>query len=260
MPYERRIDPITIAHEPLDVYLEGTDACGKDSVARLIESHRQTTKGEKYIRSIASAGFFSSEMDAQFATWREQYPEAGMSGVLLAATVFDLASNNGPQLDTTPRIQISHNAIRGTAYQQAFDMPLGDLFAAATAILPRNYWPVALTASIPELQQRVKNNPHSTPFDFLVCEQPDKIEAMISVIREKCTALGGMAINTTSMTPGEIAEHVDTEAAMVLPPELHDAAFVQETANVILDELRSRDRAHAQIVDSIQESLYERQV
>lgn len=255
---EAGVDPaLDFGYRPPHPYFEGTDACGKDATADSMIKQR-SLHSPNSIKTIKSAGFFSPESDRHFSRWRERYQDADQSGLLLAATVFDLIRIDETPQDESPRIQVSHHAIRGAAYQEAFELPHSDLFTLATTILPRQYWPVALTATIPELQRRVKENPFSTKFDELVCEQPDKIERMLDVTRERCTILGGMAIDTTNLAPDEIAEYIGTEVETVMRPTHPETTDVRASAYEILGELRSRDRTCAPAVAAIKRALYDK--
>jgi hypothetical protein len=187
-------------------YLEGTDACGKDTVADLMGAREASAL---LVPPKKSGGFFLDGSRTRLRDWSEEHPDPELtSGLLLMATVRDLAIAGISKPSELPTYQASHNSIRGAAYEIAFGCDLSELFDETTSMVPPAYLPVALETSLQAIGERVLKNPHATPFDFLVFEQPGKISKMLEVIADRCRRLGGLVITTTGKTPDEVVEEI----------------------------------------------------
>lgn len=231
------------------LYLEGSDATGKDSVASIIADEVPST--------IVSAEYRTARGRTVLEEWSMRYPELNHSGRLLAAAVLDLALCETP-CSPIPSIQISHNLIRGGAYVSAFNLPFGELYDDAQHMVPGLMLPVALTADIDTIRSRVQNNPDATEFDFLAFKDPARVEKIVDYISARCTLLGGMTIDTSHLTKDEVAARVkkfwvDTSARQ---QNTHDmTAYAQELATSIA----AYDPAFKPLVGDMRTKLYARQ-
>lgn len=226
------------------LYLEGTDASGKDSVAREIQRLLPNMD--------LAAGYFYPHYRAKADDWRRRYPEAGKDVIFLASIVGDLLTLKESDPCLSPRLQVSHGVIRGAAYQEAFDLPTADLFNKVSGLLPYNVQPIALSAQLKTIQQRVMNNPESTEFDFLVFREPERVRRIIDGIARRSVALGGRVIDTSNLTPSEIAHTILEEpvAGYVPPRSSIDAGEV-------LDEIAGTYPMSMPIIQEIKQGLTE---
>ena len=237
-------------------YFESTDAGGKDTIADcvLAQSTNLTYEGP-----LKSGGLFLDTSLELFDEWQVQYPGPNyFPGVLLAATTRDLMMAALAPASQLPFLQASHNSIRGAAYQNAYGLPLSDLFDETTAMIPPDYGIVALDTSIGELQRRVLNNPKATAFDRLVLEDPERVQAIEDGIVERCIYAGGLVVSTTDKSPEEICEEVAVKRGMLWASK--DSSRTRQIlaqGTTLLTELGGRPgyRCLGAIVDQILEEV-----
>lgn len=223
------------------LYLEGTDASGKDSVARELQLLLPDVG--------VAAGYFYPDYRARAQEWQHRCPEAGRDVIFLASVVGDLLALKESDPRLSPHIQVSHGVIRGAAYQDAFDLPTANLFNKVSGLLPHNIQPIALSAQLKTIQQRVLNNPESTEFDFLVFNEPARVQRIIDGIAQRSVALGGRVIDTSNLTPNEVAH------AILEEPDTYTPRRSAIDAQEILDEIAGRYPMSMPIIQEIREGM-----
>lgn len=183
-----------------NVYIEGTDLTGKDSIGEAV-THRFSFSKFRHLSIVADNPYDQALNEA------EQSGSVLIPAVIARAILFDIRNyTSGEGL-----LLLSSHAFRAAAFAKAGDLPLADEFEELLKYYPMLEVNVLLQASLSAKKTRLANRSHkSSKLDQKIYTDPDFVSRMDEYIATFARAyfFNGALIDTSSLSISEVSGQI----------------------------------------------------